>query len=96
LLIANKDLSAKWGVDLAEFCQEALQIHHTLIYESQDLPCSLAPVHPHHPMYFLLPHIPDSGSIKELMSFIDPPPQWAPLKSLPWLQKVARRKQVES
>ncbi|WP_454867166.1 histidine kinase [Pseudomonas lini] len=94
LLIANKDLSVKKGVDLAEFCQGAPQIHHVLIYESQDLQRSLVPVHPHRPMYFSLPHIPDSGSIEDLMGLIDPPSQWVSLESLSWLQEAARRKQV--
>jgi hypothetical protein len=94
LLIANKDLSVKKGVDLAAFCQETPQIHHALIYESQDLQRSLFPVHPHLSMCFLLSHTPDSGSIKDLMSIIDPPPQWVSLKSLSWLQEAARRKQV--
>lgn len=94
LLIANKDLSVKKGIDLAEYCQDAPQIHHVLIYESQGLQRSLVPAYPHQPMHFLLPHTPDSGSIKDLMGLIDPPPQWVALKSLSWLQESDRRQQV--
>ncbi len=73
LLIMNKQFSVRARVDVEAFCRARTQILNTLVYESKNSQHLAALVYPSQSVYVCLSHIPDIGSMKDLMRIIDPP-----------------------
>jgi hypothetical protein len=85
LLIVNKALALPCGVDLHAFCRARPHIRHVLFYESPDVSLEFALAAATPPARVSIANPPDARSLGALMNMIDPPSQWASLKSLQWL-----------
>lgn len=86
LLIVNKALAVPYGMDIQQFCSTRSPIRHALFYDSQAPSFELTRHRPQQSVQLSLADIPQADSLSMLMNFIDPPPQWASLKALPWLR----------
>ncbi|QQZ39513.1 hypothetical protein IF690_15745 [Pseudomonas sp. SK3(2021)] len=72
LLVINSALAVGAGINLEDFCHRCPCIRNALIYEGTPVPVPVAEEEPGYRVVKKLSGVPDSETIKSLMSEIDP------------------------